>query len=191
MSKFLALSCMFLFFSTDVSRAELDLYNFKEVLPGVLYRGGGEGEREPLSHSTLQTLCNQGFESAVYVYNTGWQGEQNISCASSALNYSYHQWDSQRQQRQILEQLYDTIQNQRGPMYVHCWYGVHASGLVAAISLMQFCGYSGEQAVQYWNEHVPRSIQYARVQNKIRAFEVYPDLRISSDAQARVCPQLQ
>ena len=33
---------------------------------------------------------------------------------------------------------------------MHCWNGWHASGYISALSLRQFCGVSGSDAVAYW-----------------------------------------
>jgi hypothetical protein len=98
-------------------------------------------------------------------------------------------WDYPSEVRSVLESLHRIIQEGRGAMYVHCWYGVHASGYIAAVALMQFCGFSPEAAVEYWNSNVAASIRYEKVQNMIRAFKPYPDLEISPGLQARVCPR--
>ncbi len=179
---------LFLLLVPVLAQAEYGLKNFKPVMPGVLYRGGGNGEREPMSSASRQGLCAAGFSSAYYLYNTGWQGESMTTCAGGSLRYDYKSWDRSSGQEAILTDLYRIITEGRGPMYVHCWYGVHASGLIAAIALKQFCGYSDKAAVDYWDSHVPRSIRYPKVQEKVRAFRPDPRLEISAEQRARVCP---
>ena len=56
-------------------------------------------------------------------------------------------------------------------------------------ALMQFCDLSGEEGVTYWNSNVAKTIQYPKVQQMIRAFKPYPELEISAEQQARVCPK--
>jgi hypothetical protein len=164
------------------------LKNVKMVMPGVLYRGGGLGGKEPIGSAQLEALCEDGFTSAVYSYRTGWQGEQRVSCGAGSLQYDYRQWDKEAGGKAMLASIHKIIQNGQGALYVHCWHGVHASGYLAAIALMQFCDYLPEQAVQYWNENVPASIRYQKVQDKIRAFRPYKEFQISGAEQTRVCP---
>lgn len=170
------------------AKAKYGLDNFKMVMPGVLYRGGGTGPRTPLATAPLQALCNEGFSAAVYVYGKGWRGARSVNCGNGQLTYVSKRWDHLNEQREILEELHDIIQRGRGAMYVHCWYGVHASGYIVATALMQFCGLSSAQAVAYWNSNVPRTIQYPKVQARIRAFKPYSDLQISAAERTRVCP---
>lgn len=167
--------------------------NFKPVMPGVLYRGGGLGEKAPLNQNALDGLCNAGFTESVYGYRTGWTGTKTTTCNDEAgntrLTYESLQWDNPKSLPPMLRELHDIIRSGRGKMYVHCWYGVHASGYLATIALMQFCGLSGEQGVAYWNSHVPAKIQYPKVQEMIRKFRPLPGLEISDADRSRVCPK--
>lgn len=162
--------------------------NFKMVMPGVLYRGGGTGEKVPLGNAQLDALCADGFTNANYAYKTGWTGTKTSSCGGTRLDYEYRQWDNAGALKSTLAEIHDIIRAGRGAMYVHCWYGVHASGYVVTTALMQFCGYNAEQAVAYWNSNVPAKLQYPKVQQMIRAFKPYREFEISSSDQARVCP---
>jgi len=166
---------------------QFGLKNVREVMPGVLYRGGGEGGRQPISSGSMQNLCSYGFQSAYYVYRTGWGGDHGVSCGGGQTVYMSKQWDNSQQARAILTDIYNKIQT-GGKVYVHCWYGVHASGYIAAIALRQFCGYSAEQGVTYWDSAVPASIRYEKVQQMVRNFSPYSDLQLSAAQQARVCP---
>ena len=164
------------------------LKNVKTVMPGVLYRGGGAGGRTPIGEAQLDALCEGGFSHATYAYKTGWTGTKNVSCGNNRINYEYRQWDSASALKSTFRDLHDIIRGGSGAMYVHCWYGVHASGYVSALALMQFCGYSSEEAVAYWKKHVPAKLQYQKVIDKIRQFQPHKEFEISSGDRARVCP---
>lgn len=167
--------------------AEFGLKNFHEVMPGALYRGGGTGGRQPVSTPTLRSMCDGGIRSAVYLYRTGFNGPQTESCGSGQISYKYIQWD--RNDRAILTELHKMIVEGRGPMYVHCWYGVHASGYISAVALKQFCGYSDSEALDYWNSYVAKKIRYPKIQNMVVKFQPYPELNISAAQAAKVCPK--
>lgn len=170
------------------SKARYGLENFKIVMPGTLYRGGSSGDKAPLSVKSAQALCKDGFSTAIYVYNRNWDNKSHLTkCQSGQLEYLMLRWDHPSEVHQVLKKLKYIIDKRTGPMYVHCWYGVHASGYVAAVALKQFCGFSNSQAISYWNSNVPKKIQYAKVQTMIQNFKPYPDLLITAEQQARVC----
>lgn len=187
------LAFLLLLLTPTAEAAPGGIKNYKTVMPGVLYRGGGTGGKEPLSPAALEALCAEGVTSAVYVYKTGWKGNKAVSCQTpsgdSQIQYDYKQWDSSKDLRATLQKLHQIIVNRSGAMYVHCWYGVHASGFVAAVALRQFCGLSAEESVAYWDSHVPKSIRYEKVQKAIRNFQPFSDLQISPQEQARICPR--
>lgn len=166
------------------AQAEYGLQNFKTVMPGALYRGGSTGGRNPMNDSALQGLCEDGFSTAVFLYGRG-SSDRNMSCSRGNTSYKNI---SMSKDKKILGLIYNAIQNGSGPVYVHCWYGVHASGYIAAVALRQFCGYSAEQAVSYWNASVPKSIRYPKVQNQIRNFVPDPGMRLSGGQASKYCP---
>lgn len=60
--------------------------NMNTVISGKLYISGNSGGRGPLSSSDLQSLCEQGFTYAVYVYAGG--VNKTITCGGGkTLNY--------------------------------------------------------------------------------------------------------
>ena len=169
--------------------------NLRMVMPGVLYRGGStagtENNRAPLLSSTQQALCNGGFSAIVYGYGNNWHGGsgQSISCSNGQATYVSKRWDHPGEIHDAMKELHDIITQQKGAMYVHCWYGVHASGTLASAALRQFCGLSGDQAVRYWESTVPsRSLWYPNVLSAIRNFQPDPALSISEEEKKRVCP---
>ena len=175
------------------ANARYGVSNYKTVMPGVLFRGGSStsvrDQKGPLSGSSQEALCNDGFDSAVYGYSTGWKGgDKSVNCAGGQLTYTMKRWDRPADLREVLKTVRDIIVEKKGAMYVHCYFGVHASGYIVTTALMQFCGLSASEGVAYWNSNVAKSIQYEKVQKMIRSFQPYSDLTISAADQARVCP---
>jgi hypothetical protein len=177
------------------------LTHFRVVMPGVLYRGGtegprasGDGPRRPLQDQSLQALCKAGFSQAVYAYRTGWTGTRTISCDGNTLQYDYHQWDNRATLKQAFLKLREIITQGKGAMYVHCWYGLHASGFISATALAQFCGPTGwdsRKAADYWDSVIPPSIRYPKEHDQVASFVRFtdPELQISAQDAARVCPR--
>jgi hypothetical protein len=174
------------------AKTQYGINYFRMVMPGALYRGGSCGERTPLPVSALQKLCNDDFKVAVYVYSKGWSGSPTrlIKCGKNEISYIRERWDHPQEVHQILKKLHDLIIAGKGAMYVHCWYGVHASGYVATVALMQFCNLSPAQGVVYWNSNTPKKLQYSKVQNMIYNFKRDPALQLTKEQQARVCPKI-
>jgi hypothetical protein len=77
-----------------------------------------------------------------------------------------------------------------GPMYVHCWNGWHASGVASSFALRQFCGFSANQAVAYWNTNTDghNDSSYESIRVKIRKFVPFTDLALTPDEQNDLCP---
>jgi hypothetical protein len=165
------------------------------VMPGVLYRGGStagtEKAKAPLQSSSQQALCNDGFQAIVYGYGNNWRGGSGVTvtCAKGQATYVSKRWDHPNEIHDVMKELHNVIVQRNGAMYVHCWYGVHASGTLAATALRQFCGLSGDQAVRYWESTVtPSSLWYPNVISAIRNFQPDPALNISQEDKERVCP---
>jgi len=176
------------------------LTHFRVVMPGVLYRGGtegpragGDGPRRPLQNQSLQALCKAGFSQAVYAYRTGWNGTENVSCAGNSLQYDYHQWDNRVALKRVFIKIHEIITQGKGAMYVHCWYGLHASGFISATALAQFCGPAGwdsRKAAKYWDSVIPPTIRYPKEHDQVANFVRFtdPELQISVQDATRVCP---
>jgi len=193
---------------------EEDLYgtrNFRAVLNGVVYRGGANnkynkyGSRSntnPLPKVGLRNLCEEGFSTAVYLYTTNYDTAAKVTSCKSVLssnqklNYvqaSPHMTDADA--RKVLNLIHKrlTSETDKGPIYVHCWNGWHASGLISAYTLKQFCGLSSSQAVSYWNKNTDGNnvgAPYDRLRAKIRAFKPDPKLTIPQEVKAAVCPTI-
>jgi len=177
--------------------------NFREVLKGVLFRGGANNShnregaranRNPLPKNGLANLCGAGFHTAIYLYSTNYsQAAPETSCDSPLGKNTLHylQMGYGSKSRQILEMIHSAILNSdQGPIYVHCWNGWHASGFISALALRQFCGVSSDAAVRYWIKNTDGNSNYPDHKRGIQNFTPYQDLMIDAETQRRICPQL-
>jgi hypothetical protein len=179
--------------------------NFRNVFHGIMYRGGGgnkyikpkRNNENPLPTVGLKNLCEEGFSSAIYLYPTKFdKAPKSVNCVDfkqrhRTLKYYHYTPQTSEGQRAILQMVFDRITGKaNGPIYSHCWNGWHASGLAAAISLKQFCGWNGDQAVTYWERNTDGVLKgYERVRELVRDFSALPDFQISSDLKEEICPQ--
>lgn len=162
------------------------------VLPGVLYRGGGPGGKQPLSMSTLTNLCETGFSLAVYSYDEGYSNPGVIRCTNrltgqpNSLRYLAGRILDKKFKARFLAEVKEVAENpDLGPVFVHCWNGMHASGEFAAVALRQMCEWDGATASAYWLRHAGGFALISR----INSFKPSSDLSISADAQAAICEQ--
>ena len=169
---------------------------FRVVLDRVLYRGGGPGGTIPLRDNHLQALCADGFSSAGYLYPTNFDGPKEINCGQNSIRNTLEGF-REAGGRQTLQKIHEIIQSQstsqpKGPMFLHCWNGWHASGEISAYALRQFCGMSGDEAAQYWAENIGDKgnlSKYRSIMNRIRNFQKISGLEITPEQKARICPR--
>lgn len=167
---------------------------FRPVLSGVLYRAGfkgGDKGRTGMSTAQRSSLCDSGFETAFYAdfgKNTDFG---KTTCANNTLDYA-----AARSSRpaSVMQSIYETIKTPgKGPVLVHCMWGVHASGALSAMALVQFCGWSEDRAKAYWDEarnEAPCGDGCdAWIDAKFERFSVNPDLRITDAERAAICPK--
>lgn len=173
--------------------------NFRAVLHGIYYRGGANNKynkhhkrdnQNPLPKEGLNNLCKQGFSEALYFYDANYAAsEKSIDCKSGKLEYS-QLYSLKGDEEKILTKIYKHIKGEiPGPIYGHCWNGWHASGYAAAISLMQFCGWNNDKALEYWikntDDHATK--EYNPVMNKIRKFKPIDSLKITAQESKLIC----
>lgn len=180
--------------------------NFRAVLRGVVYRGGANnlynrnGKRansNPLQKDGLQNLCREGFHTAVYLYPTNYETAQKITNCSSntgtnnSLQYLHHTPYGNNPTYSMLKLVYEAIQDaSKGPLYFHCWNGWHASGLISALILRQYCNYTGDQAVAYWDANTDgnnKDSSYNSTRQRIRQFIPYAEFAITAAQQQQIC----
>jgi len=168
---------------------------FRPVMNGVLYRGGfkgGDKARTGLSSSQRESLCEKGFSRAFYAdfgkhtdYGTTFCGAGRILDYESARSSS---------PAPFIKAVHSVIENpDKGPVFVHCMWGVHSSGALSAMALVQFCGWSEERAKQYWNEarnNAPCGGGCDKwIDAKFKHFKYDPALEISDAQRAAICPE--
>ncbi|OSQ42900.1 hypothetical protein MGEO_20220 [Marivita geojedonensis] len=167
---------------------------FRPVLSGVLYRSGfsgGDEDRTGMSSAQRVSLCESGFDTAFYAdfgKNTDFG---RTSCGSGTLDYA-----AARSSRPsaVMQAIHDTIKNPgKGPVLVHCMWGVHSSGALSAMALVQFCGWSEERAKAYWDKGrngAPCSNGCdAWIDAKFDKFKVDSSLSITDAERAAICPK--
>ena len=160
----------------------------------MLYRSGfkgGDKDRTGLSEGQRETLCNEGFSTGFYA-DFGKNTEYGrTSCGNGSLDYQ-----SARSSRPgaVMASIHEVIENPgKGPVLVHCMWGVHSSGALSAMALVQFCGWTEERAKEYWNDArngAPCSGGCDQwIDSKFSNFSVDPKLKISTEQQAAICPK--
>lgn len=170
----------------------------------------------PLPQDGLKNLCEDSFGEAIYLYEKNFV-PQTVSCTSrtgspNTLKYSQvsvlnspingsptQSYNSSQdtvasgfEVRAVLERIYKCATGVGScPIYAHCWNGWHASGLISAVALMQFCDFSPDQAVQYWTDATdsPSNSNYPTLKNSIRSFIAIPAYKVSHEIQDKICPQ--
>ena len=167
---------------------------FRPVLDGVLYRAGfsgGDKKHTGLSNAQRENLCNAGFSNAYYIDFGSKTDFKTTDCGSNQL--SYHKGSS-NSAHDIMQGIHSIIKEpNKGPALVHCMWGVHSSGSISAMALMQFCGWSEDKAKTYW-EQARNNANCSGgcdkwIDSKFKNFKVDPSLTISSEEQQRICPK--
>lgn len=172
--------------------------NMRSVLHGVMYRGGANNvyfspprdNRNPLTKTGLVNLCREGFGSSIYLYSTNFHtAPKTVYCESTPGEVDYLQIDPYNKTEKILDLVHKRIKGQlEGPIYAHCWNGWHYSGLISAIALKQFCGYSSDQALSYWIRNTDgNSKGYESIKTKIKNFKPDPRFQITAEEQSAIC----
>ncbi|MEM6496488.1 MAG: hypothetical protein AAF709_07170 [Pseudomonadota bacterium] len=166
---------------------------FRPVLSGVLYRGGfkgGDSERTGLSSSQKGALCDAGFSGAFYA-----DFGKNTDFGKSACGSGSFDYKAARSSRPsaVMKAIHARVTDSGGPILVHCMWGVHSSGALSAMALVQFCDWSEARAKAYWNEArngAPCSGGCDKwIDGKFEKFSVDPSLAISSEQRDAICPK--
>lgn len=166
----------------------------RPVLSGVLWRAGfkgGDKARTGLSAAQREALCAAGFSSARYIdfgKNTTY-GETR--CGSGMLAYAP---GKSTRPADIMREIHAIARDpSRGPMIVHCMWGVHSSGAIAAMALVQFCGWDEERAKTYWDEARNGADCSdgceAWIDHHFETFEVNPALTLTAAERVAICPR--
>lgn len=183
--------------------------NVRPILHGVAYRGGAnnyfhkEAKRNnhnPLPDDGVKNLCKEGFSGSVYLYRKNWESAPPITtcdCVNGAKNkMDYYQYDyfDDKHVYEMVKLVYESaIDSTRGPVYLHCWNGWHASGFISAIILKQFCGFSDLEATAYWDigtDGANNSPRYNSIRQRIMDFEPISEFIISDSLGQAICPPM-
>lgn len=181
-----------------------DLYgtrNFRAILHGVAYRGGGNNyyhrtdkrnNKNPLPLDGLNNLLDEGFTSSVYLYTENFETSPTLLINDEFDTLTYFQLggNTTSSRDSILMLTYNAIVNPNfGPIYLHCWNGWHQSGYVSAILLKQFCGYSTEKSLHYWEDCADNWTRgYDRIRDAIRLFNPIEKYKIRKSLSDAICP---
>ncbi len=185
--------------------------NFRAVLSNILYRGGANNKynregsrpnRNPLPDRGLRSLCEQGFDTAVYLYSEGFDtAPKRVSCVNektgqqASLDYLQISPYKPNTIRELLKIIDKKIHaSDSSSAYFHCWNGWHASGLISAYVMRQFCGFSGTLAVQYWDLNTDGNNtdpSFEKLRQQVRDFTPYEDFKLTPEEQSRYCLPLK
>jgi hypothetical protein len=168
---------------------------FRPVLNGVLYRAGfrgGDRAHTGLSGTQRTALCEAGFSGARYIDFGSKTRYDTTQCGAGTFEYAGGRADKPAQ---IMRDVHAVIVDpDKGPLLVHCMWGVHSSGAVSAMALVQFCGWSDERAKAYWNK-ARNGAACGRggcdqwIDQKFDSFRVDPGLAITEEQRRRICPE--
>jgi len=178
--------------------------NFRVVLKGLLYRGGAnnvnnkygkKSNQNPLPQVALKNLCEESFKSAIYLYETNFKlSEKTTHCVDiknnqNTLNYQQITAFDEKNTNQFLEIIYDTIKEKiKSPIYIHCWNGWHASGLISTLALRQFCDYTADDALEYWIKNTDgNSDGFNSIKRKIQNFKPIEKFKITRSEKEKIC----
>lgn len=166
----------------------------RPVLDGVLYRAGfsgGDKDRSGLSAKQREALCKAGFSGARYIDFGTRTPYGTTACSANSLDYAK---GSSSRTQDLMKDIHAVIKDpEKGPILVHCMWGVHSSGAVSAMALVQFCGWSEDEAKAYWNDarnNAPCSGGCDKwISSKFGSFKVDPNLEIDDREKSAICPQ--
>ena len=176
--------------------------NMRPILHGIAYRGGANNiyhktnkrdNKNPLQKSSLENLGKEGFSRAIYLYNKNFTKRQVLNIEGHKLVYERKYYSTPDTIDYVLFIVKQNIESEKaGPIYLHCWNGWHASGMIAAVILMQFCDYTHKQAMDYWSLGTDRKetqgAKFSKIEKRINQFEPYDYLKIPKDIQDEICP---
>lgn len=173
------------------------VWNDSTVIRGKLTISGAEGgnrNKVGLGDAALESLCEQGYTLAVYVYQFDSdstfgrsKGNRTIECSGGKQIKYYATGDFRVRSSRVRGAIDDIDQAIRsnGKVLVHCRNGVHASKYVAAAAMTKLCGYDGDAAKAYWLRNLAGGLGRDRV-NQLAAD--LDGLRESTSSVVSGCP---
>ena len=171
--------------------------NIRVVLKNLLYRGGNnhtESVMNPLMIETLSSLEKEGFDKVIYLYRKNYEEyfpqERLDSIRRTGLEYTcMPSLDSLSVDNFLRDIHRRASEENQGMVYAHCWNGWHQSGWLSALTLMQFCGYTNNQALRYWEINTDGVYRgYNHVKKAILEYTPVPDLDFTLLQRKKHCP---
>jgi hypothetical protein len=176
--------------------------NMRVVLHGIVYRGGANNvynknlvrdNKNPMPEEGLENLLKVGFSTSVYLYQKNFSDVNKIIGPDSngrTLKYIQNSLSNDKEIRELLELVYRNILDPAsGPIYLHCWNGWHQSGYASALILMQFCGFTNEEAYRYWEKCAAGNLtKYRHIKKAIFEFKPYKEYKLPSEIKKMICP---
>ena len=179
--------------------------NFRVVLYDMVYRGGGNNLHlsdtipkyylwNPMPLYGLNQLQKVGFDKAYYLYSYNfdyWYPKHRIDSLEKA-GFDYVCEPSLNEA--LLSKYFQDImsranESQPGMIYIHCWNGWHQSGLLSAYTLMQFCDYSNDQALKYWEKCTDGNYKgFSSLKTKIKTYTPMEGYSFTEEQKKRFCP---
>ena len=178
--------------------------NFRVVLYDLVYRGGGNNLHlkdtipkyylwNPMPLYGLRQLHDIGFDKAVYLYSHNfeyWYPQTRLD-SLDAEGFEYICRPKLNSYLDTyLSDVYERVNDSAaGMMYMHCWNGWHQSGLISAYTLMQFCDYTNDQALKYWEKCTDGNYKgFPSLKKKIREYKPSPDYTFTDAQKKKHCP---
>jgi hypothetical protein len=177
--------------------------NVRAVLPGLLYRSGGNSlynslsprsNDNPITFQGVLNLYEAGFDKVFYLYSTRFATfyPDSVQALLSSIGISYESVvpRSDSAAFTILRSIYASIQEPNpGRILVHCWNGWHMSGLASAFALMQFCNFRPVDALAYWERNTDNNYKgYEKLKKQILDFTPDPALVLMPSQRSKYCP---
>lgn len=177
--------------------------NIRVVLPGILYRSGGNGlyncllprpNDGPMTFQAILNLYEMGFDKVYYLYasrfSTQYPEPVRNLLTEVGIEYQSLVPTNDSLANLLLQSIYQTIESpEAGPILVHCWNGWHMSGLISAYALMQFCDFTGAQAWEYWRKNTDGHDEgFHKVKSRILNYKPDPSMLLTERQKAEYCP---
>lgn len=182
--------------------------NVRAVFPGLLYRGGGNNldlkdsipkyyVQNPLPYYAIDNLHYAGFNKIYYLYSKNftqrYESSKIDSLKSIGLEYDCRPVISDTFLMEfytdLLERVNNKIDNEKEKVYIHCWNGWHQSGMLSALSLMQFCDFNSTQALKYWELCTENNYKgYNNVRTRIKDYKPLQGYEFTTSQKKMLCP---
>jgi len=182
--------------------------NVRAVFPGLLYRGGGNNldlkdsipkyyVQNPLPYYAIDNLYDAGFNKIYYLYSKNFTQRYDSlkidSLRSIGLEYDCRPVISDTFLMEfyadLLERVNNNTANEKEKVYIHCWNGWHQSGMLSALSLMQFCDFNSTQALKYWELCTENNYKgYNNVRTRIKEYVPLQGYEFTAGQKKMLCP---